>query len=96
MTDQIHSCSYFCDRPACIKAQRDELRNRLAEAPRWVSVPVELTREMLSAADYEAIGCGIDEFCIGRMYAAMIAAAPKPAPAQSHIHTRPNEKETKS
>lgn len=26
MTD-IHSCGYFCDRPACIKAQRDELRN---------------------------------------------------------------------
>ena len=22
----IHSCSYFCKRPACIKAQRDELR----------------------------------------------------------------------
>ncbi len=26
MTDDIHSCSYYCDRPACIKAQRDELR----------------------------------------------------------------------
>ena len=24
--DTIHSCSYYCDRPACIKAQRDELR----------------------------------------------------------------------
>ena len=28
MTD-IHSCSYYCDRPECIKAQRDELRERL-------------------------------------------------------------------
>jgi hypothetical protein len=27
----IHSCSYFCDRPECIKAQRDELRSRLAQ-----------------------------------------------------------------
>jgi hypothetical protein len=26
LTDAIHSCSYFCDRPGCIKAQRDELR----------------------------------------------------------------------
>lgn len=26
MTD-IHSCSYYCDRPGCIKAQRDELRD---------------------------------------------------------------------
>jgi hypothetical protein len=27
----IHSCSYYCDRPDCIKAQRDELRSRLAQ-----------------------------------------------------------------
>lgn len=25
MSDNIHTCSYQCDRPACIKAQRDEL-----------------------------------------------------------------------
>ena len=30
MTD-IHSCSYYCDRTECIKAQRDELRSRLAQ-----------------------------------------------------------------
>jgi len=30
MTDtDIHSCGYYCDRPICIKAQRDELRNKL-------------------------------------------------------------------
>ena len=28
----VHSCSYYCDRPECIKAQRDELRERLALA----------------------------------------------------------------
>ena len=28
MTD-IHSCGYYCDRPLCIKAQRDELRNKM-------------------------------------------------------------------
>lgn len=33
MTD-IHSCSYYCDRPECIKAQRDELRERLAQPER--------------------------------------------------------------
>ena len=27
MTD-IHSCSYYCDWPECVKAQRDELRDR--------------------------------------------------------------------
>ena len=31
MTDyDIHSCGYYCERPACLKAQRDELRDRLA------------------------------------------------------------------
>ena len=24
--NDIHSCSYYCERPACIRAQRDELR----------------------------------------------------------------------
>jgi hypothetical protein len=28
---EIHSCSYYCERPECIKAQRDELRERLAQ-----------------------------------------------------------------
>jgi hypothetical protein len=25
----IHSCGYYCDHPACIKRQRDELRDKL-------------------------------------------------------------------
>jgi hypothetical protein len=30
MTDtDIHSCGYYCERPLCIKAQRDELRNKM-------------------------------------------------------------------
>jgi hypothetical protein len=29
--DDIHTCSYSCERPACIKAQRDELAQRLFE-----------------------------------------------------------------
>ena len=27
----IHSCGYYCDRPACLKAQRDELRDQTFE-----------------------------------------------------------------
>ena len=26
---ELHSCSYFCERPACIKVQRDEMRDSL-------------------------------------------------------------------
>jgi hypothetical protein len=28
---EVHSCSYYCNRTKCIKAQRDELRERLAQ-----------------------------------------------------------------
>jgi hypothetical protein len=36
MTDtDIHSCGYYCDRPACIVAQRNELRDKLF-GERWV------------------------------------------------------------
>jgi len=28
MVDNIHSCSYYCTRPACVAAQRDELREK--------------------------------------------------------------------
>jgi hypothetical protein len=32
MTDtDIHSCGYYCDRPPCIQAQRNELRDKLFE-----------------------------------------------------------------
>ena len=28
----IHTCSYYCDRPECVRAQRDELRQKLEQA----------------------------------------------------------------
>ena len=36
----IHSCGYYCDRPACIKAQRDELRDKLL-TKEWVGLTDE-------------------------------------------------------
>jgi len=30
MTTDIHSCSLHCDRPGCIKAQRDQMRDEFA------------------------------------------------------------------
>ena len=36
----IHSCGYYCDRPACIKAQRDEMRDKLF-AKEWVGFTQE-------------------------------------------------------
>ena len=34
MSTNIHSCDYHCDRPECIRRQRDELRGNLAEVVR--------------------------------------------------------------
>jgi hypothetical protein len=34
--NEIHSCGYFCDKPTCIKAQRNELRDKyLLDALRY-------------------------------------------------------------
>lgn len=44
----IHSCSYYCDRPECIKAQRDELRERQLSAQ-----GAGLADEAISVADIE-------------------------------------------
>lgn len=35
---QLHTCSYYCDRPECIKAQRDELRDKMLAAPKGEAV----------------------------------------------------------
>ncbi len=40
--NEIHTCSYYCEKPKCIKAQRDELRLELREegAPSafWIGI----------------------------------------------------------
>jgi len=41
MTDyDIHSCGYYCHRPACIEVQRNELRDKLL-AKEWVGLTNE-------------------------------------------------------
>lgn len=46
----VHTCNFYCDRPACIKAQRDDFRDRweaIAVAPKPTYTPV--TESELSA-----------------------------------------------
>jgi hypothetical protein len=47
MTDyDIHSCGYYCDRPLCIKAQRNELRDKfIATIPAPMAEPAECDGE---------------------------------------------------
>ena len=35
--DDIHSCGYYCNRPNCIKAQRNELRKKVL-GKMWVGL----------------------------------------------------------
>lgn len=52
MTDtDVHSCGYYCDRPMCIKAQRDELREKLFEK-KWVGLTAKDLSE-IPASCYE-------------------------------------------
>lgn len=43
----IHSCSYYCDRPACIKIQRDELRESAEK--------LDAVRQIMRRQDYTAV-----------------------------------------
>jgi hypothetical protein len=41
--NEIHTCSYYCEKPECIKAQRDELRDNLKNDG-WVSIDYEMPK----------------------------------------------------
>ena len=65
MTEHIHTCGYHCERPDCIKAQRDELRDTLDDAleaferGRQLGVLQErAVWEMANASMDEAIAAG--------------------------------------
>ena len=44
---ELHSCSYFCERPACIKTQRDEMRDNgtLRLGPHYAAFPETRSRD---------------------------------------------------
>jgi hypothetical protein len=50
----IHTCSYYCERPECIRAQRDELRQKLEQAEKQEPVAwfTDDHREDKSATTY--------------------------------------------
>ncbi len=56
---EVHSCSYYCDRPECIKAQRDELRERLAQPndfnPDWDAMAVMVEEQQRMAKRIEEL-----------------------------------------
>ena len=60
-----HSCSYHCHLPECIKAQRDELRDKLAECQRDAGRLEWLAREGYFIWTQPVDGyCSSVEYCV--------------------------------
>lgn len=97
-TNPIHSCSLYCERPECIKAQRDEMRDALA-APQPAQPIGLMSRALIvtsSGAGYKQVGFRFSELHDAeqiRLWAlscgaqlAPTEAAPQPAqPAQEAV-----------
>ncbi len=69
----IHSCGYYCDIPACIKAQRNELRDKLF-GEQWVKTYSGGKPNYTQPIEKEWVGLTEDEatilfrLCLGRPY----------------------------
>ena len=51
-TEHIHTCSYSCDRPECIRQQRDELAARLIIIGAWFFTAADMADQ--GARQFEA------------------------------------------
>ena len=47
LADTTHTCSYHCERPECVRAQRDELRERVAREELAQVSPLEFNHMTL-------------------------------------------------
>lgn len=98
MTDyDIHSCGYYCERPACVKAQRNELRDKLFEGqavktysggkPNYTQ-PIE-QGQLGWIVMHE--GMNIDELTIHEVE--QVGYDEKPMPNQFRVYTEPPQRE---
>jgi hypothetical protein len=51
--DDIHSCSYYCTRPACVLAQRNELRDKQYQCT--ITTATLACKKSVKQAEREAI-----------------------------------------
>ena len=59
----IHSCSYYCDRPECVKEQRNELREKY------------MTRYAALSEDYKALYASVDHTALNNDFKTRLAEA---------------------
>ena len=76
----IHSCSYFCTRPGCVLAQRDEMRAELARLRE---------QEPVAWIQHHKAGDNLVWDDPGGKKSPMYAAAPPAQPAAQPVQRRP-------
>ncbi len=84
--NDIHTCSYSCERPACIKVQRDELAARILTQPAAAQEAVAWQRRYknhdewfnISKSTYTATVASkwSEKYDVRALYAAPVTAAP--------------------
>jgi hypothetical protein len=63
-----HTCSYYCERPECIRAQRDELRGRLESAEAELADKADpklaerLLKELQNCEDCESVSSRLSDY----------------------------------
>lgn len=90
MTADIHTCSYYCERPECVRRQRDELRDRmesvLASAPPSAPVGVDWPTIVEGLREADHFFDGDDRYS---PHARKVRAAYRAALAAQHQEPKP-------
>ncbi len=86
--NDVHTCSYYCDRPACIKAQRDELRDKFQVAQAQAEIDAKAQR-IAKAQALQHDGQGevpfdfaqpvLEPYYAGRILSVIAESTPQPA-----------------
>jgi len=85
--NDVHTCSYYCDRPACIKAQRDELRDKFQVAQAQAEIDAKAQR-IAKAQALQHAGQGevpfdfaqpvLEPYYAGRILSVIAESTPQP------------------
>ena len=79
----VHTCSYFCDRPDCIKAQRDELRQKLEQAEDAVAAEREACAKLVEA---DGLARGADGYMLTKAATRIRARGEFSKPLDNAVH----------
>jgi hypothetical protein len=79
----IHTCSYYCERHECIKAQRDELRQKLEQAEDAVAAEREACAKLVEA---DGLARGADGYMLTKAATRIRARGEFSKPLDNAVH----------